>query len=847
MKKLTFITNFIVIFYVLFAPVSATETRNKLAHYQLEQDRVIFTLTDNTKVRVSLLNNNSVEVLYNAERQQLPSFALASPQYVLKPSIEDSLQTLEISHGDIAVRVTKSPFSLAFAYQDELRTHEEVGYFNVDSLHGFRFSLTAEEKLYGGGQRVLGMDRRGHRMPLYNRAHYGYTTESNQMYYSLSAVMSSRNYAIVFDNTARGNLDIGHAQPNVLQFDATGGRAAYLVVMGETLADVSTNLVSLTGRQPLPPRWALGNFASRFGYRNEQQTRDVVKRYQDANIPLDAVVLDLYWFGKDVKGHMGNLEWDTDSFPNPEKMLTDLRDQGIKTVVITEPFILTTSKQFDSAVEAGALAKTLNGEAKTFDFFFGNTGLVDVFNSTGQDWFSQFYTQLHEQGVAGWWGDLGEPEVHPYDTIHQFNNQRYTGDTLHNAYGHKWAEMVYQHSLTLAPQQRPFVLMRSGFMGSQRHGMIPWTGDVSRSWDGLKPQVELSLQMGIFGLAYTHSDLGGFAGGEKFDPELYLRWLQLGVFQPVFRPHAQEDIAPEPVFHDAKTIHRAKALINLRYQMLPYNYSLAIENSLTGLPFMRPLSFYHTESQWFSDSRSFYWGASLLVSPITDPGITEWSVNLPAGNWFNFFTQARYEGGKEHIIPVTETTFPILVKAGAIIPTVAPAANTEQTDLSNMTIHVWLDQSGKQHSYTYYEDDGHSPASIAKQQLVKAHISHQTRVSKRGDGTSIVSTWQGAYAGMPEARTVDWVIYGLSEKPNRVMIDDKTYQVNESEGIPQHDLTAAIRNDQADQMPSTQASAKTREQVNISWQSQNQTLVMRGVQSAMQSNQQSEASTIWIE
>ena len=131
----------------------------------------------------------------------------------------------------------------------------------------------------GGGQRVLGMDRRGHRMPLYNRAHYGYTTESSQMYYSLPAVMSTKLYAIGFDNSASGFLDIGHTQKDVLQFEANAGRTSYIISSGSTYADLVSNFVDITGKQPLPPRWALGNYASRFGYKTQQQPHDTINTF----------------------------------------------------------------------------------------------------------------------------------------------------------------------------------------------------------------------------------------------------------------------------------------------------------------------------------------------------------------------------------------------------------------------------------------------------------------------------------------------------------------------------------------------------------------------------------------
>ena len=207
--------------------------------------------------------------------------------------------------------------------------------------------------------------------------------------------------------------------------------------------------------------------------------------------------------------------------------------------------------------------------------------MVDVFDKQAQDWFWQYYQKLAEQGVTGWWGDLGEPEVHPGDALHNLNGVKVKADTVHNVYGHQWAEMVYERLLKFQPETRPFVLMRSGFIGSQRYGMVPWTGDVSRSWGGFKPQVELALQMSLLGLSYIHSDLGGFAGDSPIDSELYIRWLQYGVFQPVYRPHAQENAKPEPIFHDKETKDILREYVKLRYRLMPYIYSLSIENSLT--------------------------------------------------------------------------------------------------------------------------------------------------------------------------------------------------------------------------------------------------------------------------
>ena len=592
--------------------------------------------TDTNDFTISALHDSGFQVTYLTDDNgtpyaNLPSMALPEPaltgvknKKANDVELVETATTLILKLNNIAAHVDKATHAISYSVNGKIVAKEQGGLSISSKGVSLSFALDENEKLYGGGQRVLGMDRRGHSMPLYNKAHYGYTTSSNQMYFGLSAVMSSKNYSVLFDNTASGELDIGKTNSDELLFKAQGGRASYIMVLGENLEDTVTNTVAVTGKQPLPPRWLLGNFASRFGYKSQNEVMDVVDAFNTQDIPVDAVVLDLYWFGKDIKGHMGNLSWDAATFPEPEKMISELRAQDVKTVLITEPFILTTSKQWESAVANNALAQNDNGAPYTFDFYFGNTGLVDVFSEAGQDWFWQYYEKLAAQGVAGWWGDLGEPEVHPDDIQHMWQSTKVSGAEVHNAYGHQWAKTVYNNLTALQPDTRPFVLMRSGFLGSQRYGMVPWTGDVSRSWGGLKPQVELALQMSVFGMAYTHSDLGGFAGGETFDPELYTRWLQFGTFSPVFRPHAQDNIAPEPIFHADPVKSIARKFIQLRYDMLPYNYSLAFENALYGTPLMRPLAMAYGESDWFENADSYLWGDGLLVSPVTSANQTVW-------------------------------------------------------------------------------------------------------------------------------------------------------------------------------------------------------------------------------
>jgi oligosaccharide 4-alpha-D-glucosyltransferase len=716
--------------------------------------------TDIGVLRVAAIDDAAFEVHYVEDGvKQLPSFALAGEPTEVATAVSETDQTIAFAIDGLLAVINKSPVRIDYTSQGEGLVSEEHGYFAYETVRGFRFQLDEGEKILGGGQRVLGMDRRGKRMPLYNKASYGYETIADQMYYSIPAVMSSDKYMIVFDNTASGWLDIGNTESDVLKFEAVGGRTAYLVIAGDSYPALIENYTDVTGKQPLPPRWAFGNYASRFGYHTEKETRDVVDRFKRADIPLDAIILDIYWFGPDIKGHMGNLDWDRNAWPTPEKMISDFSEQGVQTIAITEPFILTTSNAWQSAVENEVLAKNPIGAPRRFDFYFGNTGLVDVFDKNAQQWFWEPYEMLFEQGTAATWGDLGEPEVHPGDSLHWLSDAgiQATGDEIHNAYGHVWAQMVYENQVRKYPDMRPLILMRSGFAGSQRYAMVPWTGDVNRSWGGLKPQVELSLQMSMFGLAYNHSDLGGFAGGEEFDKQLYIRWLQYGVFQPVYRPHAQEHIPAEPVFHDRETRNIVRDYIKLRYRLLPYIYTLAYENSTTGMPLMRPLFFEDENNIDLIDEKDAYlWGDAFLVAPVTEPGVATVDVDVPTGTWFDYWDGTRYDGAQSVSIPVTLGTIPVLVRAGSFIPMIDDIQTTQDYSSENLSLHYYADASVPEASGMMYEDDGESRLSLPSGEHEILHFestqdSNSLRISLRRDG--------GEYDGMPRQRQLKLVIH----------------------------------------------------------------------------------------
>lgn len=648
----------------------------------------------------------------------------ASHAVVMQPA---NVATNIVEHGDsfdyvtpgIVVHVHKNPLQISYSYHGRDLVAEKDVFAKTADSERISFTLDDSEALYGGGARALGLNRRGNKLRLYNKAHYGYETHSELMNYTMPLVLSSKLYALHFDNPEVGNLDLDSQRNDTLAYDTLGGRMTYQVIAADDWLSLVDNYTQLTGRQPLIPRWALGNFASRFGYHSEQQARDVVQRYRDEHIPLDAIVFDLYWFGKDIKGTLGNLAFDADNFPQPQQMITDFRKEGVKTVLVTEPFVLTTSSRWQEAVDKKILATDKDGQPYTYDFYFGHTGLIDLFQQPARDWFWNIYKGYINAGVAGWWGDLGEPEVHPSDLQHATGS----ADQVHNIYGHEWAKLLADGYRKDFPQQRPFILMRSGYSGSQRFGLIPWSGDVNRSWGGLQSQPEIALEMGMQGVGYMHSDLGGFAN-PNLDDELYARWLQYGVFQPIFRPHAQEEVASEPVFRADKPKALAKAAIELRYRMLPYNYTLAFDNHESGAPLMRPLLFAEPHNDKLqADAESYLWGDAFLVTPIVSPAVTSKEIYFPAGSdWFDFYSDKVYAGGSTETVAVTPEHIPVFVKAGSFVPLAKLVQTTDDYATSSIELHYYHDAGVARSSGKLYDDDGKTPDAFEKGDYQTLHF-----------------------------------------------------------------------------------------------------------------------------
>ena len=693
--------------------------------------------TNNTgtfdKYRFIQYTNNIIKIIYqpvNYTTNECVTDAL-----LIKPAIDKSNQPVtefpENSNSTISLKnsTIKLHNGTISINKNELFKLDNV--FNKNGYRGFSFKLSADEKIFGGGERALPLNRRGYKFDLYNNPSYGYSEGADNLNFSVPFFTSSKGYGLFFDNASKGYADIGKTDSNVFDVGFVSGELNVYLIIGNNYKEILSSFFKLTGTQPLPPRWAMGNFMSRFGYSREAHMKNVLSAMQSENIPVDAVIFDLFWFGDSIKNTLGNLEWMNKSkWPAPKKMISDLTKQHINTILISEPFILKGTRTYNDAAKYLA-TDSLGNPFSLSNFYFGVGGVLDIFRKDAGNWiWNAHYKRQIANGVTGWWTDLGEPEKHPSQMMHNLADlgykRKFGADEVHNAYGHYWNRFLFNHYLKDYPHTRLFHLNRSGFAGSQRYSIFPWSGDVSRSWSGLKSQIPLMLGMSMSGIPYIHADAGGFAGGDG-DSELYVRWLQFASFTPIFRPHgtALGDIdknafsfPSEPALIEQPFRDYAKEVVKRRYSMLPYNYTLAYLQAAKGQPLVAPLYYYYSNDTTATGIQNeFMWGENILVAPILEKEISKRSVYLPAGRWYTFNEDQPIEGGVITMASANINQIPFYIKEGSFIITNSNYTTTNTAGITSDELLVNYYYSKSLSKYDLYEDDGISKNAIKNKQF----------------------------------------------------------------------------------------------------------------------------------
>lgn len=763
MKSILFLLFIIISFAV---SLTAQTTQQYKSHTIVDSTLII--QTDRGFLKIKFFTEEVVEMAFSPTQVfSSNSDAVLPAKQNVSFALQDEGSSFYVATKKMEVIINKQPIHIAFinAMGDTV-AREITGGYTEQQNHGFRFKLAADEKVTGGGVRALPMNRRGYSLKLNNEPHWGYSYGEQNLNYSVPVFVSSSNYLVFYDAPQRATADIGKATPDYFDLYSQIPAFSCFVIVGHDYTDLLESYTKLTGTQPIPPRWALGNMQSRFGYKSQLETIQKTDSIIAASYPLDAMIIDLYWFGKGMGDfRMGNMWWEPENWPNPEAMIKSLKDKGVKTILITEPYILETSQNFKEADSLQIMGKDSAGN--TFivkDFWFGPAGIIDVFNPKAVDWFWAKYKRLKEQGVEGWWGDLGEPERHP-SGIYYLQG---TSDEIHNIYGHYWSKMLAEKYKAEYPNERPFFLNRAGYAGSQRYSVFPWSGDVSRSWSGFRAQLPIMLGMSLNGIPYMHSDLGGFAAGTK-DEELYIRWLQFGVFNPVFRPHG-ETIPSEPIYFSENTQQIVREFIKLRYRLMPYNYTLAWRQATAGELLARPMMYARPKVKEFFDLDSaYFWGSSFLVAPILTKGQKKREAYLPDGYWFSFFDKAEYEGKKSVKVSVNLETIPVFVRAGSFIPMVRDFQSTDSYPNDTIVMHYYNHESVKGSKYTLFEDDGKDRLSLENGKFETTMFRFK---SNKNLYTFDVTSNGGDYPGKPPVQTIVLRVYNMEVKPKSVLLNN---------------------------------------------------------------------------
>jgi alpha-glucosidase (family GH31 glycosyl hydrolase) len=682
---------------------------------------------------------------------------------VVPVTLHDTDSVLAVSSSKLHVLCRKRPLRFSFADSAGrvfLAEPDAGGMAVHGQRRSVRFRLQAQDHFFGTGERGTSLDRRGQAFESYNMQMPGYSTPLPTMNLNVPVLASTNGYAVYIDNISRGWFDLGVADTTMFSYTASGGGLTWYLIAAPTVPELLERYTWLTGRQPLPPRWAFGFLQSKNRYQDERETRTIVSTMREKGFPCDAIVLDLAWFDK-----MGDLTWNETLWPRHEEMVTEFLSVGIKTILITEPYIVRPSLNFAEAEVRGYLAKDSAGQTFLLDRWWSCGGcsaaLLDLTNPEAQEWWWNKHPAAFGSVVAGIWTDLGEPERHPEGMRHYLGS----AGEIHNAFNFLWARTIFEGFNRWRPDNRLFNITRSGCAGIQRYGVLPWSGDVARSFGGLAVQLPMLLSMGMSGLAYQHSDIGGYSRIPT-TPELYVRWMQFGVFCPITRAHGAGEVVrgspTEPWQFGADAERICRDYLRLRYRLLPYNYSLAYRNYESGLPLARPLFWQDpADRALINEGSSYMWGDAFLVSPVVTAGATTKDVSLPRGEWINFWTDEAVAGGRTLIAAAPLERLPLFVKRGSIIP-MAPVMNsTDERVLDTLTLRMYPPGDGET-TYTLYEDDGASLAYQSGSFALTTFTQQCTMMNGTPAFRFTAGQSRGTYRGKPEQRTYLFEIHGMA-------------------------------------------------------------------------------------
>jgi alpha-glucosidase len=657
------------------------------------------------------------------------SYAIVSNSVVgAKVKVSSDFDSTTLQTATLKVTIQNDPLRISFANAaGEIVDADDADRGIAFAGTQFRVAkqLRDDDHVYGFGEKSGRLDKRGWQLGGYNYVMwntdtYKHDASTDPMYVSVPFYLVMRHgqaHGLFLDNTWRSSFDVGREEPGLLTFGAVNGELNYYFINGPDPKQVIERYTALTGRIPLPPLWSLGFNQCRYSYYPEARVREIAATFRHKKIPADVIWLDIHY----QEGYKP-FTWDNERFPDPKKMISDLRVQGFHTVCIVDahPKKEKGYGPYDQGLAGDFLVKNPDGSVYEGNVWParaerdpGPSVFPDFSKPAARFWWGSLYGRLLDFGINGIWNDMNEPAVFdsvrgtmPPGVVFDNEGQPSTQLELHNVYGQLMSRASFEGLSRIRPTERPFVLTRASFAGGQRYAAV-WTGDNTSDWSSMRQSLSTLLGMGLSGFAFAGVDIGGYSGMPS--AELYTRWLQLGVFAPFMRSHSEIGWPnKEPWVFGNKYEEINRHTIELRYVLLPYVYNNMQLASESGLPALRPLFLNYPDDENVAGmDDEFTFGPDLLVAPVLQEGETNRLVYLPKGDWYDYWTGRWFAGAQSISVPVSPNSIPMYVRGGGFIFRQAVVQNTDE--MPGNPLHVLI-APAKESESTLYEDDGHTTA-----------------------------------------------------------------------------------------------------------------------------------------
>jgi alpha-glucosidase len=728
-------------------------------------------LSDGSVAAVELHLDDVVRVRWNPSGQltgRRTGIVTAAPQPPADLVVHDDGQTVFLRSDRASALVVKAPFQVFVLRSDGSLVHRTVaGGFGTDPDNGLVVTLLharEEEAYFGMGQRGGPINRRGRGFYLFNVDLAGYEEFTDPLYSShpfYYALDGSRAHGVFIDNAAVPFLDFDTNGQGYLAIGALKGELDYYVMAGPAPADIARAFMRLTGPSQLPPLWTLGFHQSRYGYASQAEFMWLAQSFRDLRLPCDVLYFDL-----DFMQDGALFSWNSATFPDPAGMNDALRQLGFRRVNIFDASIRVSDPLFDLFAQTEDLLKEFDGAPVINNIFVGDVGWIDFTRPAARERYIGLAQKFLASGVDGAWVDLNEPASNFMpQAIYDFGGDPRLDLEARNLYAFHHAQTHYEALLRLRPDERPWVMSRGGVSGIHRYA-ANWSGDASTGFDSMRVNVQMTASMGLSGQNHFGHDIGGFLGSPS--AELFTRFMEFAAYTPLFRNHAMNTSDPrEPWRFGEPTLSLSRQIIEQRYRLLPYIYSLFGETQRTGEPVVVPTPYrFPQDRATYAQDTDFLLGPWLLVAPVFVEGATTREVYLPAGTqWVDLRSDEVFAGGQTVVAPAPLGSVPVFVRRGAVIPLGPVKQHVEDPVAQELTVEVY---AGADADFLLYEDDGRSFGYLDGLFL-------RTRLSSRATSGSLslsVTAEDGAWR--PPGRA--WIVrfHLVDIKPAQVLLDQAT-------------------------------------------------------------------------